>query len=59
MEAAFVYRVTEDPVALDKVHRMLRGTVDIPIGWDAGTIRTYRQPVWRRWWKENRAKVGK
>jgi len=29
MEAAFVYRVTEDPVVLDKVRRMLRGTVDI------------------------------
>jgi hypothetical protein len=33
--------------------------VDIPIGWDARTIRTYRQPLWRRWWEENKAKFGK
>ncbi|MBI3946572.1 MAG: hypothetical protein HY321_11680, partial [Armatimonadetes bacterium] len=29
MEAAFVYRVTGDPVTLEKVRRMLRATVDL------------------------------
>ena len=33
--------------------------VDIPTGWDAHTLRTYRQPLWQRWWEENRAKLGK
>lgn len=41
------------------LHVITGHKVDIPIGWDAGTIRTYRQPVWRRWWEENKAKVGK
>jgi len=30
--------------------------VDIPVGWGASTIRTYRQPLWQRWWDENKAK---
>jgi heparin/heparan-sulfate lyase len=33
--------------------------VGIPMGWGAPTIRTYRQPLWQRWWEENKAKLGK
>jgi len=33
--------------------------VGIPMGWGAPTIRTYRQPLWQRWWEENKAKFGK
>lgn len=41
------------------LHEITGHKVDIPIGWDARTIQTYRQPLWRRWWEENKAKFGR
>jgi len=45
--------------ANDALHTITGHKLDIPVGWNAQTLRTYRLPLWRRWWEENKGKFDK